>query len=90
MADSNLIVTVYRIDYLAMIHNIKTEETFLLFEVFAIFSQANIEGSRCIVWSDKNFFLENYAVLRGSIFVRVLKRLNLLDFFKVEFRTIRN
>ena len=73
-----------------MIKYIESEKTLLIFKVFSIFSQTNVEGCRCVVWSNEYLLFENYAIFRWNILVRVFKRLYLLDLLKVELRSIRN
>jgi len=90
MAHSDLIVPVNSVDHLSMIKDIESEETFLVFEVLAVFSQPNVESGGGVVRANKELFLENDPILRGDILVCVLKRLNLLTFFQIELGSVRN
>jgi hypothetical protein len=89
VSNSNLVVPFLRINYFTVVEDINSEKSLFL-EIVATFFESDIQRSRGMVRSNENLLFKNDTILPRSVFVNVLKWLNLLNFFEVKFSSVAN
>jgi hypothetical protein len=78
----NLVVSELAIYHLALVKNLKLEESALC-QVTSATLKPYVKGSRGVIRPNKDLFLEDDSILPRNILVAILKGLYLLNFLEV-------